>query len=122
VRVRTTTAADGSPIYRKGPLQGQSTFSLNLGLFYGSNSLQSTLMMSQFGERLAQVGAGAYPSSLPDIYEHPMTSLDWTMSKSIGSKASLKVSAENLLDDHITFVQLGQLVRRYNPGRSFSPR
>jgi hypothetical protein len=120
VRVRTTTAADGSPIYRKGPLQGQSTFSLNLGLFYGSNSLQSTLMMSQFGERLAQVGAGAYPSSLPDIYEHPMTSLDWTMSKSIGSKASLKVSAENLLDDHITFVQLGQLVRRYNPGRSFS--
>jgi hypothetical protein len=77
-------------------------------------------MMSQFGERLAQVGAGAYPSSLPDIYEHPMTSLDWTMTRSIGSKASLKVSAENLLDDHITFVQLGHLVRRYNPGRSFS--
>lgn len=120
VRVRTTTGADGSPIYREGPLQGQATFSLNLGLFYGSDALQSTLMMSQFGERLAQVGAGAYPSSLPDIYEHPMTSLDWTMSKSIGSRASLKVSAENLLDDHITFVQLGQLVRRYNPGRSFS--
>jgi hypothetical protein len=42
------------------------------------------------------------------------------MSKSFGPGMSLKLSAENLLDESTKFVQLGLLVRRYNPGRSFS--
>ncbi|HEY7818889.1 MAG TPA: TonB-dependent receptor, partial [Vicinamibacteria bacterium] len=120
VKVRTSTDAGGAPIYREGPLQGQSAYALNAGVFYGDASRQGALMVSQFGERLAQVGAGAYPSSLPDIYEHPPTSLDFTLSQKLGPGVGLKFSAENLLNDPTEFRQLGLITRRFNTGRVFS--
>jgi hypothetical protein len=120
VKVRTSTDAAGAPIFREGPLQGQSTYALNAGIFYGDEARQGALMVSQFGERLAQVGAGAYPSSLPDIYEHPPTSLDFTLTQKLGSWAGVKLSAENLLNEPTEFRQLGLITRRFNTGRVFS--
>ena len=120
VRVRTTTDADGNPVFREGPLQGQSTYALNAGVFYGAEGLSGSLLVGRFGKRLAQVGAGAYPSSLPDIYEFPPTSLDMTLSKKFGSWLGLKVTAENLLNDTTEFLQLGLVTRRFTTGRTFS--
>jgi TonB dependent receptor/TonB-dependent Receptor Plug Domain/Carboxypeptidase regulatory-like domain len=120
VEVRTTTDTQGHDLYRVGPLQGQSSYALNAGLHYGSQAFQGSILVSKFGKRLAQVGAGAYPSNLPDIYEYPPVRLDLTVSKSLGSSLSLKLSAENLLDDATEFRQLGLITRRYNSGRVYS--
>jgi len=120
VRVSTTSDAAGAPIFKDKPLQGQSDYALNAGLFYGSNTMQGSLLLSKFGKRLAQVGAGAYPSSLPDIYEYPPATLDLQMSKRLWSSASLKFSAENLLNQETEFLQLGLPTRKYTTGRTFS--
>ena len=118
VRVRITTDPSGNAIYREGPLQGQSTYALNLGLHYGAEGLEASLLYAAFGNRLAQVGAGAYPNSLPDIYEHPLQSLDITFSKAINHLFRLKGSVENLLDRSDEFHQLDKVTRRVRPGRS----
>ncbi len=120
VKVKTSNDADGNPIYREGPLQGQSTYALNAGLFYGTPDFQGSLMYNSFGERLAQFGAGAYPGGLPDIYEYPPTSLDFTLSKRMNSLFSLRLAGENLLNKPITFSQLGLVTREYNGGRTIT--
>jgi outer membrane receptor protein involved in Fe transport len=120
VRVKTSNDANGNPIYRDGPLQGQSSYALNAGLFYGTSDVQGSLMYNSFGPRLAQFGAGAYPASLPDIYEYPPTSLDFTLSKRVGQFFSLRLSGENLLNKPTKFTQLGLVTREYNGGRTFT--
>jgi len=119
VRVLSTTDAEGRPVYREGPLQGQSSYALNLGLYYGSARVEGALLYSAFGKRLAQVGAGAYPNALPDIYEIPLQSLDLTFSKRINHLFQLKLSAENVLDRAVEFRQLDKVTRRVSPGRAF---
>jgi hypothetical protein len=119
VRVRITTDPTGRPIYREGPLQGQSSYALNLGLHFGAERVEASLLYAAFGKRLAQVGAGAYPNPLPDIYEHPLNSFDFTFAKRINHLFRLKGSVENLLDRSDEFLQLDKVTRRVRPGRSF---
>ena len=120
VAVQVSIDDEGNPILREGPLGGQSSYALNLGLFYASRAIDGSILLSTFGERLAQVGAGQYPNSLPDVYEHPMKSLDLTLAKSISKDMRLKFSAENLLDDAVEFRQASEITRRYLPGRKLS--
>lgn len=120
VRVQTRLDGNGAPFFREGPLQGQSTYSLNAGLYYGSNAMDASLLLSSFGKRLAQVGAGATQSSLPDIYEHPPLSLDMAVSRNLFGPARVKVSAENLLNRATEFRQLDKVTRRYRSGRTVS--
>jgi hypothetical protein len=119
VRVRVSTDPTGHPIYREGPLQGQSSYALNLGVYYGTARTEGAILYSAFGNRLAQVGAGAYPNALPDIYEVPLQSLDATFAKRINHLFQLKLSVENLLDRSVEFRQLDKVTRRVSPGRSY---
>jgi len=120
VRVQTRLDGNGNRFYREGPLQGQSSYSLNAGLYYGSGGMEGSLLLSSFGKRLAQVGAGASQTSLPDIFEHPPLTLDLTASRSIGPSVRLKISAENLLDRATEYRQLDQVTRRYRTGRTLA--
>lgn len=119
VRIRITTDPSGRAIYREGPLEGQSAYALNLGLHYGNQRMEGSILYAAFGRRLAQVGAGAYPNALPDIYEHPLQSLDVTLTKKVNHLFRFKLSAENLLDRSDEFRQLDKVTRRSRPGRSF---
>jgi len=120
VRVEISTDAAGNPVYRTQPLGGQSTYALNAGLYYADAAYDGSLLLSGFGERLAEVGAGQYPSSLPDIYEHPMKTLDLSVGRKLGSGFRIKLATENLLDGKTEFIQLDKLTRFHEPGRSFS--
>jgi len=120
VRVEISTDAAGNPIYRTGPLGGQSTYALNAGLYYADATYDGSLLLSGFGQRLAEVGAGQYPNSLPDIYEHPMKTLDLSVGRKLGEAFRVKVAAENLLDGKTQFIQLDKITRFHQPGRSFS--
>jgi outer membrane receptor protein involved in Fe transport len=120
VRVQNRLDGAGHPVFREGPLQGQSTYSLNAGLYYGTDVMDGSLQLSAFGQRLAQVGAGASQTSLPDIYEYPPITLDMTLSRQISPSVRFKISAENLLDRAVEYRQLDSVTRRYRTGRTLA--
>lgn len=99
------------------PLEGQSPYVLNLGVFYASptGGTQASVLYNVFGRRLAGVGA----FGLPDTYEMPRHSLDTTVSHA-ATGGRLKLSLENLLDDDYRTEQEGLLVSRSKRGRSVS--
>ncbi len=123
VRSRTDVSKLGVETSQKRPLEGQSPYVVNLGLFYanakGTNG--ATLMFNRFGRRLSRVGV----QRLPDIYEQPRTSIDMTYSRHMGI-GRLKLSLENLLDDDVRFEQKGiiektsKVTSRSQQGRSIS--
>ena len=86
----------------KPPLQGQSPYVVNAGLFYasGTGRTTSSLLYNVSGERLHALGVLA----VPDIYEKPRHSLDFMLSRQL-SGARLKLSLENILNDDHLFEQ-----------------
>ena len=95
------------------PLQGQSPYVFNAGLYYSGGSLSSSLLYNVFGKRLSDIGG----FGLPDIYEQPAQSLDFQMSHSLYG-ARVKFSAENLLDEDMVFKQAEATTYRVHRGRS----
>jgi len=99
------------------PLEGQSPYVANLGLYYEPQGkrLAGSVLYSAFGERLDVVGA----NELPDKFETARGSLDATVAYASPWGVRLKLSAENLLDDDVRFEQGGKTTRSYERGRSF---
>jgi TonB-dependent receptor len=98
------------------PLTGQSTYSVNAGIFYGTQRFHSNLMYKAAGKRLHAFTAGV----LPDVYAYPMQNLDFTFGASVSSKTVLKFQFENILNEPMTFKQGDLVVRRWLPGRTIS--
>lgn len=103
------------------PLEGQSDDVANLALqFYHPQWGTMFRILGAFtGERLAEAGA----FGLPDTYEASFTSFDVVLSQSLGPWArgmELKLAGTNLLDEKRTYVQGGEIQRRFDPGRKFS--
>ncbi|MBN1827019.1 MAG: outer membrane beta-barrel protein [Candidatus Eisenbacteria bacterium] len=101
VNSETKTGRLGVANNKERPLQGQSDYVVNLGLFYSSPKgvTNASILYNLFGKRLAQVGL----YEMPDVYETPRHSLDFTFSRAFLGGAHLKVAIENLLDDDVRF-------------------
>ena len=120
---------------RSRPLQGQSPYVLNAGIYYqhDDSGLSSTLMYNVVGKRIlvaAQLNQGVV--EIPDIYEMPRHVIDFTLNKKLGKQIELKFGIKDILaQDHITqqnfdYLKNGMsntitLVNKlYNTGRTFS--
>ena len=120
---------------RSRPLQGQSPYVLNAGIYYqhDDSGLSSTLMYNVVGKRIlvaAQLNQGVV--EIPDIYEMPRHVIDFTLNKKLGKQIELKFGIKDILaQDHITqqnfdYLKNGisntiTLVNKlYNTGRTFS--
>ncbi len=122
---------------KERPMQGQSPFIVNTGIYYQSDSLglMVSLMYNVIGKRIMFVGN---PGS-PHIYEMPFNLVDLTISKTMGKHFIAKFGIKNLLDDKIEFKQIvefnkdisndgigdgiverDQITKSYRPGRYFS--
>jgi outer membrane receptor protein involved in Fe transport len=114
----------------KSPLQGQSDYVVNLGLFYQNDSigLQGSLLFNTFGPRmyaLGQVVAG-----FESIGELPFHSLDLALTKSFHKHYMLSFGIQNLLDSKVKFVKDVNFnnkfeskdfeYKSYSPGRYFT--
>lgn len=104
------------------PLQGQSDFIVNAGVTYTDlKGFNVALSYNAFSKRLVSLGI----SPLPDEYELPFHSLNFTASKSFG-KLKLSLKMKNILNSEVVFAQedpnTGEYLRttEYQPGRSFS--
>lgn len=122
---------------KERPMQGQSPFIINTGLYYQNDSLglMVSLMYNVIGKRIMFVGN---PNS-PHIYEMPFNLVDLTVNKNFGKHLTAKFGIKNLLDETVKFTQtvefnkdinndgIGdgivereQQTKTYQPGRYFT--
>lgn len=128
---RVTLGEDLSQLLRAvdRPLQGQSNFIVNSGLFYDDdlNGLQVNLNYNVIGKRILLVGAGA----IPDTYEMPRNVLDFSVRKTISSRLSARLGIKDIFNQEFLLLQDGnedgvfdrkndQAFRRFKPGTQYS--
>jgi len=123
------------------PMQGQSPYLVNLGLFYNNPTYgwNAALLYNRIGKRIIGVGnrygtdSEGVSRNIPDSYEMPRNSLDLSVSKKFGDSVELSASVRNLLDEEFRFSQfekvttssgeertIEQVNRLYKVGRTFN--
>lgn len=119
------------------PMQGQSPYLINTGLFYNRSGWSAAILYNRIGKRIVGVGnkygTGADGSSrnIPNSYEMPRNSFDLSVSKKFGHW-EVKASVRDVLAERYLFKQIEDIVvldktkhieevtRSYKPGRSFN--
>ena len=76
----------------------------------------ASIIYNVFGERLYTAGR----NGAPDSYEQPFHSLDFTYFWYPTDTMTLKIKAQNLLDDSTTIERAGVRVFEEEPGQTFS--
>jgi outer membrane receptor protein involved in Fe transport len=112
------------------PMQGQSPYIVNLGLYYQDNDhgLMVSLLYNVIGKRIVVVGLDN-----PDVYEMPRQVIDLMITKNIGEHLQIKGGIQDILNQKVVekqFVEYtntdGATVNReqstleYNPGSLIS--
>lgn len=119
------------------PMQGQSPYLINTGLFYNRSGWSAAILYNRIGKRIVGVGnkygTGADGSSrnIPNSYEMPRNSLDLSFGKKFGHW-ELKASVRDVLAERYLFKQIEDIVtpdktkhieevtRSYKPGRNYN--
>lgn len=119
------------------PMQGQSPYLVNAGLFFTQDSWSASLLYNRIGKRLIGVGrnmgsTGDQTVRVPSSYEMPRNSLDLSLSKAFG-RLTLRLGAKDLMGEKVYFKQISdvtlasgqqktveEVTRSYRPGRNFS--
>lgn len=97
-------------LFRDRPLQGQSPYIFNTGIFYQNQNkgLTVSLMYNVIGERIIAVGRPS-PNKwedIPDIYEKSRNLIDLSITKEFGKYLEAKLSVKNLLNSKVIYRQL----------------
>lgn len=102
VKSETDLTGLGVGTSSKPPLQGQSPYVINLGVYYASpkGGLTGAALYNVFGRRLDRVGV----QGQPDIYEEPRHSLDLTLTRAF-RRSKIKLAVENVFDGQVRFDQ-----------------
>jgi len=121
------------------PMQGQSPYLINMGLFYSTDKSpwSAAILYNRIGKRIIGVGnrygsaADGSSRNIPDSYEMPRDAIDLTLSRRLGHW-EIKASVRDLLAQTYLFKQfekatladgktheIEQVTRRYKPGRTF---
>lgn len=119
------------------PMQGQSPYLVNVGLFYSHKAWNAAAQYNRIGRRLIGVGrslgsTGDQTVNIPDSYEMPRNSLDFSLSRQFGH-FGVKLGLKDVLGEKVVFQQrnnvtltdgstkqVNEVTRSYRPGRSFS--
>lgn len=123
------------------PMQGQSPYLVNAGLFYSSDAAgnasskakgwTASLLYNTIGKRIIgvgrSVGSGETDVRVPDSYEMPRHQVDVNVGKSFGH-FDIRLSVRDVLAQKAQFKQfeqtakgeIQQVTRSYKPGRTFS--
>ena len=108
-------------------LQGQSPYTVNLGLFYDDYNigLSANLLFNKFGDKISEVGR----SGFNDVLENGRDVLDFSVSKTFLKNFEAKFSARDILNQDVVFTQKFLLneteeiikeVRRISSGTGYS--
>lgn len=128
---------DKNSFERDRPMQGQSPYLINTGLFYQNDNsgISASVLYNRVGKRIETVGIPKQDKNedIPDIYEMPRNSLDISFTKKFGRIVEMKAGIQDLLNSKIEYKQLlsitnasgstvkrQQLIRSYRPGILFN--
>ncbi len=118
------------------PMQGQSPFLVNAGLFYQDNKDQWMfgLLYNIIGKRIVGIGrvdissGGNINNDIPDMYEMPRNVIDLTMRRKIGKHFEISASVKDILAQDVVFKQFpkfyddaGKLQTREQTTKKFKP-
>lgn len=118
-------------------MQGQSPYLVNTGLFYTHQRLRLTaaVLYNRIGKRIIGVGRSEGTTGsdeaarIPDSYEMPRDAVDFSISKSIGSRLEIKANVRDILSQSVVYQQFAtsasggevkQVTRKYKPGRNIA--
>ena len=107
-----------APTNQIRPLSGASEYVANVTLGFDSPGAEHTasLIYNVFGERLYVAGR----NGAPDGFEQPFHSLDFTYAWYPTDSMTIKVKAQNLLDETVTIERQGVTVFEEDPGINYS--
>lgn len=117
VNVQNTSAT-----YTERKMQGQSPYTLNLGIYYDNLRLGTSVnvVYNKFGKRVSQVGLNGFN----DIEEAGNDIVDITISQKLFKYFEMKFSAKDIINQDKTFEQkVGdeiKTVRKYKSGTNYS--
>ena len=127
-------------IFQDRPMQGQSPYLVNTGLFYKNDKAQLdiALLYNRIGKRIIGVGRTSGSTSgnemlrVPDSYEMPRDLLDFSASKRFGNHWEVKLNVRDILAQRVYYKQFDdvtlkdgtkkevqQVTRAFKPGRNF---
>ncbi|MHB9055000.1 MAG: TonB-dependent receptor [Paludibacteraceae bacterium] len=137
--IKSKVTFDANSLEIDRPMQGQSNYIVNTGLFYNNQPLKLnvSLLYNRIGQRIVEVGrtdksaASSINNMLPDTYEMPRDVIDFTFGKNFGEHWELKAGIQDLLADKVQFIQYPkfidnngntqtreQITKEYTPGRN----
>jgi len=95
------------------PLQGQSPYLINAGIFYaGPNDINVNISYNLVGQRIAISGSIQEPS----VWENGRNVIDFQISKIFNKKLELKLNVKDLLAQDLIFFQDINKNRKYDKG------
>ena len=121
------------------PMQGQSPYLINTGIFYKSEPLKMdiALLYNRIGKRIIGVGRSEGTTGddsnarVPHSYEMPRNTIDLSFAKKLGTHLELKLNVRDLLAEKIYYKQFAdvtysngskktveEISRCYKPGRN----
>jgi hypothetical protein len=98
------------------PLAGTSKNVVNGFVEGRKGNVTARLLVNYFDDRIVEVGS----LGLPDIFEQGRTTLDFVMSARVLPLLTVRLSAENLTNQEVRFLQGPEVHRRFTMGRAFS--
>lgn len=135
--IKSRVKFDENSRLKNRPMQGQSPYLVNLGIFYNKKEWTASMQYNRIGRRLIGVGrslgsTGDQTVTIPDSYEMPRNLLDLTLARTFGH-FELKLGLKDILGEKVVFKQTGdvtltngterhteEITRSYRPGRNFS--
>lgn len=91
------------------PLQGQSPYIVNIGLFYQKpeHGFMASVVYNRIGKRIIAVGRPSPNEweSIPDIYEMSRNEADLTVSKMVGERLEIKAGIKDLFGEKVVYQQ-----------------
>jgi outer membrane receptor for ferrienterochelin and colicin len=111
------------------PLQGQSPYIVNMGLFYQhkSNGWAANMVYNIIGPRIFIIGFDVYPN----IYEMPRSVLDFNITKKFNNNMEVKWNVGDVFNQEVLLLQDAnlnkrferngdQIIQRFRPGSTMS--
>jgi outer membrane receptor for ferrienterochelin and colicin len=121
------------------PMQGQSPYIVNTGLFYQHNKLNAGLMYNIIGKRIVGIGrndnsqGGSIDNDVPDMFEIPRHAIDLSLNYKVGKYIELSAGVRDILAAPLVYKQFPEFIdnegktqkreqttKEYRPGQSFS--
>ncbi|MEG1617494.1 MAG: TonB-dependent receptor [Bacteroidales bacterium] len=139
--IKSRVKFDDVSLEKERPMQGQSPYLINTGLFYQNPNYHFNIgvLYNRIGKRIIGVGrvdtsdGGSINNNIPDSYEMPRNALDLTFSKKFGNRVELKMSIGDILAESLIYKQFpefidasgvkqerSQITKSYKPGRTFN--